>query len=43
MGFGMSDAVAQAMVDMMASKKAGLDDGVARSPGSATPRTRCRD
>lgn len=27
------------MVEMMAAKNAGLDDGAARTPGSATPTT----
>lgn len=34
---GMSEAMAQGMVDMMAAKEAGLDDAVARTPETATP------
>ena len=36
-GFGVSDAMAQAMIDMMDAKNAGLDDGQARSPEFPTP------
>ena len=36
-GFGASDAMAQAMVDMMDAKNAGLDDGQARNPEFPTP------
>lgn len=38
-GFGMSDAMAQALVDMMDAKNAGLDDSAARTPETATPTT----
>lgn len=36
-GFGVSDAMAQAMIDTMDAKNAGLDDGQARSPEFPTP------
>ncbi len=36
---GMSDAMAQGMVDMMAAKDAGLDNAETRTPQSATPTT----
>jgi uncharacterized protein YbjT (DUF2867 family) len=38
-GFGMSDAMAQGMVDMMAAKDDGLDNLVVRTPQSASPTT----
>jgi len=34
---GMSDAMAQGMVDMMAAKDAGLDNAETRTPQSTTP------
>ncbi|HEX3790341.1 MAG TPA: NAD(P)H-binding protein [Pseudonocardiaceae bacterium] len=36
MGFGLSEAVAQGLVDMGAAKDAGLDNGVARTAGNST-------
>jgi uncharacterized protein YbjT (DUF2867 family) len=36
-GFGMSEAMAQGMLDMMAAKDAGLDNAESRTPQSATP------
>jgi uncharacterized protein YbjT (DUF2867 family) len=36
-GFGMSDPVAQAMLDMIAAKDNGLDNGVPRTPQSSSP------
>jgi uncharacterized protein YbjT (DUF2867 family) len=36
-GFGMSDAMAQAMLDMMVAKNAGLDNAEPRTPQSSTP------
>ena len=36
-GFGMSEAVVQGMVDMMAAKNAGLDDAEPRTPDNTTP------
>ncbi|WP_328323232.1 NAD(P)H-binding protein [Kribbella sp. NBC_00382] len=38
-GFGLSDAFVGGMVDMMRAKDEGLDDGVARTPQTATPTT----
>ncbi|MFL6056248.1 MAG: hypothetical protein ACJ72W_25615 [Actinoallomurus sp.] len=40
-GFGMSDAMAQSLLDMMIAKDCGLDDGIARTPQHAidTPTT----
>ncbi len=38
-GFGMSDAMAQAMADMMTAKNEGLDNGEPRTPESTTPST----
>ena len=35
--FGMSDAMAQGMLDMMVAKNAGLDDGVRRTAENSTP------
>jgi uncharacterized protein YbjT (DUF2867 family) len=37
--FGMSDAMAQAMLDMVLAKDAGLDNGVTRTPETSTPTT----
>lgn len=37
--FGMSEAFAQGMIDMMAAKNAGLDNAVPRTPESTTPTT----
>jgi uncharacterized protein YbjT (DUF2867 family) len=37
--FGMSDAMAQALLDMAMAKDAGLDNGVTRTPESSTPTT----
>ena len=34
---GMSEAIAQGMVDMMAAKNAGLDNAVPRTPENTTP------
>jgi uncharacterized protein YbjT (DUF2867 family) len=45
-GHGMSDAVAQAMVDMMVAKENGLDNAEPRTPEATTPttfRTWCED
>lgn len=39
LGFGMSDAMAQAMADMMEAKNGGLDNGVSRAAGGTTPTT----
>jgi uncharacterized protein YbjT (DUF2867 family) len=36
-GFGMSEAIVQGMVDMMAAKNAGLDDAEPRTPDNTTP------
>jgi uncharacterized protein YbjT (DUF2867 family) len=36
-GFGMSEAFAQGMLDMMAAKNAGLDNAEPRTPQSSTP------
>jgi hypothetical protein len=36
---GMSEAMAQSMVDMLRAKDEGLDGGVERTPQSATPTT----
>jgi uncharacterized protein YbjT (DUF2867 family) len=36
-GFGMSDAMAQGTVDMLAAKNAGLDNAEPRTPQSTTP------
>jgi uncharacterized protein YbjT (DUF2867 family) len=36
-GFGMSDAMAQGMLDMAVAKDNGLDNAVARTPQSTTP------
>jgi uncharacterized protein YbjT (DUF2867 family) len=38
-GFGMSEAMAQAMLDMFVAKDQGLDSGVRRSPATSTPTT----
>jgi uncharacterized protein YbjT (DUF2867 family) len=38
-GYGMGDAFAQGMVDMMRAKDEGLDDGVQRTPQTASPTT----
>ncbi|MEU6175562.1 NAD(P)H-binding protein [Streptantibioticus parmotrematis] len=38
-GHGMSEPMAQAMVDMMLAKDAGLDSAVTRTPRSSTPTT----
>lgn len=38
-GFGMSDAMAQGLLDMAVAKDNGLDNAVARTPQSATPTT----
>jgi uncharacterized protein YbjT (DUF2867 family) len=38
-GFGMSEAMAQGMVDMMLAKDAGLDNAEPRTPRSTTPTT----
>jgi uncharacterized protein YbjT (DUF2867 family) len=38
-GFGSTDAMAQAIVDMMDAKNHGLDDTESRTPGSSTPTT----
>ena len=38
-GYGMGDAFVQGMVDMMRAKDEGLDDGVERTPQTATPTT----
>lgn len=35
--FGMSDAMAQGLLDMAMAKDAGLDNGVARTPENSTP------
>jgi uncharacterized protein YbjT (DUF2867 family) len=39
MGFGMSDAMAQGMIDMNAAKDNGLDNSVVRTPENTTPTT----
>jgi uncharacterized protein YbjT (DUF2867 family) len=36
-GFGMSEPMAQAMLDMMIAKNHGLDNGVPRTPDSSSP------
>jgi uncharacterized protein YbjT (DUF2867 family) len=36
-GFGMSEAMAQGVIDMMAAKNAGLDNAEPRTPVSTTP------
>ncbi|MEU1880211.1 NAD(P)H-binding protein [Streptosporangium sp. NPDC020072] len=36
-GFGMTEAVAQSMLDMMRAKEAGLDNGVSRASGGGSP------
>jgi uncharacterized protein YbjT (DUF2867 family) len=36
-GFGMSEAMAQGVIDMMAAKNAGLDNAERRTPASTTP------
>jgi hypothetical protein len=36
-GFGMSEAMAQATLDMMVAKNEGLDDAEPRTPASTTP------
>jgi hypothetical protein len=36
-GFGMSDAMAQGMLDMMLAKDNGLDNAEPRTPRSTTP------
>lgn len=38
-GFGMSEPMAQAMLDMALAKDAGLDNGVLRTPENSTPTT----
>jgi hypothetical protein len=38
-GHGMSDAMAQGMLDMALAKDNGLDDDAARTPGSSSPTT----
>jgi uncharacterized protein YbjT (DUF2867 family) len=38
-GHGMSEPMAQGMIDMMAAKAAGLDDAVPRTPATTTPTT----
>jgi uncharacterized protein YbjT (DUF2867 family) len=38
-GFGMSEAMAQGMADMMAAKDQGLDNGEPRTPEATTPTT----
>jgi uncharacterized protein YbjT (DUF2867 family) len=38
-GFGMSDAMAQGMVDMMLAKNEGLDNAMTRTPQSSSPTT----
>ena len=38
-GFGMSNAMAQGTVDMMAAKDQGLDNAEPRTPESTTPTT----
>jgi uncharacterized protein YbjT (DUF2867 family) len=38
-GFGMSDAMAQGMADMMTAKNEGLDNGEPRTPADTTPTT----
>lgn len=38
-GFGMSEPMAQAMLDMALAKDAGLDNGVTRTPENSTPTT----
>jgi uncharacterized protein YbjT (DUF2867 family) len=38
-GYGMGDAFVQGMVDMMRAKDEGLDDGVPRTPETASPTT----
>jgi len=38
-GFGMSEAVAQGMADMMTAKDQGLDNGEPRTPEASTPTT----
>lgn len=38
-GYGMGDAFVQGMVDMMRAKDEGLDDGVRRTPQTASPTT----
>ncbi|MDN3357723.1 NAD(P)H-binding protein [Actinomadura sp. DC4] len=46
MGFGMSEAVVQGLLDMAAAKDAGLDNAAPRTPRSSTPTTFrewCRD
>jgi uncharacterized protein YbjT (DUF2867 family) len=37
--YGMGDAFVQGMADMMRAKDEGLDDGVARTPETASPTT----
>jgi len=37
LGFGMSDAMAQAMTDMAWAKNQGLDNAVQRTPENSTP------
>jgi len=39
MGFGMSEPIAQGLVDMFEAKNQGLDNAVARTPESTTPTT----
>jgi uncharacterized protein YbjT (DUF2867 family) len=39
MGFGMTDAMAQGLVDMFEAKNQGLDNAIARTPASTTPTT----
>ena len=38
-GYGVSDAFVRGMVDMMRAKEEGLDDGVRRTPDTASPTT----
>jgi hypothetical protein len=38
-GYGIGDAFVQGMADMMRAKDEGLDDGVPRTPQTASPTT----
>ena len=38
-GYGIGDAFIQGMIDMMRAKDDGLDDGVMRTPETASPTT----
>jgi hypothetical protein len=38
-GYGIGDAFVQGMVEMMRAKDEGLDDGVQRTPQTASPTT----